>query len=63
MSNMKISSQNVAAIGLGSMGYGIAASALRGGHKVWGVDINLATMMRFVNHGGRAGTMSAAASK
>ena len=63
MSNMKISSQNVAAIGLGSMGYGIAASALRGGHKVWGVDINLATMMRFVNNGGQAGNMSDAASK
>ena len=32
-------SQNIAVIGLGSMGYGIAASVLRGGHRVWGYDI------------------------
>jgi len=45
--------QNVAAIGLGSMGYGIAASALRGGHKVWGVDINPDQMAKFVSDGGQ----------
>lgn len=32
--------QKIVAIGLGSMGYGIAISAIRGGHYVWGVDIN-----------------------
>jgi 3-hydroxyisobutyrate dehydrogenase len=26
----------VGVVGLGSMGYGIAASLLRGGHRVWG---------------------------
>jgi 3-hydroxyisobutyrate dehydrogenase len=58
---MKITSQNVAAIGLGSMGYGIAASVLRGGHKVWGVDINAEMMTRFVNDGGQSGNLSDAA--
>ena len=46
----------VAVIGLGSMGYGIASSALRGGHKVWGVDINPATTERFQAEGGESGT-------
>ena len=38
---------NVAVIGLGSMGYGMAASVLRAGHATWGVDINAAAMERF----------------
>lgn len=46
---------NVAAIGLGSMGYGIAQSALRGGHTVWGIDINTDQMTRFVAEGGQDG--------
>lgn len=58
--NTKIS-QNVAVIGLGSMGYGIAASALRGGHKVWGVDINPDQMSLFRAEGGQAGTLAEAA--
>ncbi|MFK7836490.1 MAG: L-threonate dehydrogenase [Sulfitobacter sp.] len=45
----------VASIGLGSMGYGIACSALRGGHAVWGVDINADQMQRFAREGGQAG--------
>jgi 3-hydroxyisobutyrate dehydrogenase len=43
------------------MGYGIAASALRGGHSVWGVDINAAQMKRFVEDGGQATELDAAA--
>ncbi|NNE89040.1 MAG: NAD(P)-dependent oxidoreductase [Silicimonas sp.] len=53
----------VAAIGLGSMGYGIAASALRGGHAVWGVDINPDQMARFVGEGGEAGPLEESAAQ
>jgi len=49
----------VAAIGLGSMGYGIAQSALRGGHTVWGIDINADQMKRFVGEGGQDGSVPA----
>ncbi|SHI05643.1 L-threonate dehydrogenase [Marivita hallyeonensis] len=49
--------QKLAAIGLGSMGYGIAQSALRGGHMVWGVDINTDQMARLVNEGGQDGPL------
>ncbi len=48
----------VAVIGLGSMGYGIAASALRGGHEVWGADINPAQMEKFRGEGGAAGELA-----
>lgn len=51
-------SQNIAVIGLGSMGYGIAASALRGGLRVWGYDIAPAQMERFRAEGGADGTLA-----
>jgi 3-hydroxyisobutyrate dehydrogenase-like beta-hydroxyacid dehydrogenase len=54
MNNMEKSHHKVAAIGLGSMGYGIAQSALRGGHKVWGIDINVEQMQLFVDEGGES---------
>jgi 3-hydroxyisobutyrate dehydrogenase-like beta-hydroxyacid dehydrogenase len=54
-------SLNVAVIGLGSMGYGMAVSALRGGHKVWGVDINPDQIARFKAEGGQEGPFSVAA--
>ncbi|MEO0931205.1 MAG: L-threonate dehydrogenase [Pseudomonadota bacterium] len=41
-----------AVFGLGSMGYGIAASLLRGGHQVWGNDIDADRMAAFQNGGG-----------
>lgn len=47
----------VAVIGLGSMGYGMAASALRGGHRVWGVDINPAQAAKFRTEGGAEGAL------
>lgn len=50
---------NVAAIGLGSMGYGIAQSALRGGHTVWGIDINADQMARLKSDGGQNGSVPA----
>ena len=49
-----MSAKNVAVIGLGSMGYGIAQSALRGGHKVWGRDVVEATTAKFIAEGGQA---------
>ncbi len=55
------SSQNIAVIGLGSMGYGMAASALRGGHKVWGVDINPEQIAKFRAEGGQESPVSEAA--
>ena len=54
-------SKNVAVIGLGSMGYGIAASALRGGHKVWGSDINQSQVEKFRAEGGETSDLSSAA--
>ena len=53
LADRKTAPKKVAAIGLGSMGYGIAVSALRGGHEVWGVDINAEQMARFQAEGGR----------
>ena len=45
---------SVAVIGLGSMGYGIATSLLRGGLDVTGYDVAPATRQRFAREGGRA---------
>lgn len=46
-----------AVIGLGSMGYGIAASCLRAGHQVWGVDVNSDAADRFKIEGGQDGDL------
>ncbi|WP_439122167.1 L-threonate dehydrogenase [Marivita sp.] len=54
--------QKVAVIGLGSMGYGIASSALRDGHSVWGYDINPTQIDRFRAEGGHEGALSEIAS-
>ncbi len=40
------------------MGFGIATSALRGGHKVWGVDINPDQVARFREEGGQPEELS-----
>ena len=48
----------VAAIGLGSMGYGMASSLLRAGHEVYGVDVNADAMARFRGDGGAAGALA-----
>ncbi|MEM1072816.1 MAG: L-threonate dehydrogenase [Pseudomonadota bacterium] len=44
--------QTAAVIGLGSMGYGIALSLVRGGHKAYGYDVNAQQIARFVGDGG-----------
>ena len=44
--------RNIAVIGLGSMGYGMASSIRAAGHTTWGVDIAPAAMQRFRDEGG-----------
>lgn len=42
----------IAVFGLGSMGYGIAASVLRGGHETFGLDVDAERVERFKSEGG-----------
>ncbi|MDB6179501.1 NAD(P)-dependent oxidoreductase [Paracoccus sp. Z330] len=53
-------SGNLGVIGLGSMGYGIAASALRAGLRVWGADINQAQVARLRDDGAEASDIAEA---
>lgn len=46
-----------AVFGLGSMGYGMAASLLRTGHRTYGFDINPQAVERFVAEGGARGAV------
>lgn len=55
--------QKIAAIGLGSMGFGIASSILRGGHDVWGLDVNVDQTNRFKAEGGQQSAMQDFASE
>lgn len=52
------STVNAAVIGLGSMGYGIASSALRGGHQTHGFDVNPDQVAKFLSEGGAAGSLA-----
>lgn len=54
--------EQIAVVGLGSMGYGIAQSILRAGHTTYGVDVVDAQMERFRAEGGAPGPLAAAAS-
>lgn len=47
--------KNVAVFGLGSMGYGVAASILRAGHTTHGFDVVPAQMDKFRDAGGASG--------
>lgn len=49
--------KQVAVIGLGSMGYGVAVSVLRAGHTVYGFDIAPAQVERFLADGGTPGAL------
>lgn len=55
--------KQVAVIGLGSMGYGVALSILRAGHTVHGYDIAPAQMERFRADGGAPGALEEVARK
>ena len=48
-------------IGLGSMGFGMADSLLRGGHNVWGFDVSAAQEESFRATGGQTGSRQDAA--
>lgn len=50
--------RNIAVFGLGSMGYGIAASILKAGYKVFGFDVASAPVERFVAEGGSTGEIA-----
>ena len=54
-------SARVAVIGLGSMGYGIAASLRRAGFDVAGCDVSAAAVRRFESEGGRGAATPAEA--
>ncbi len=51
------STSRIAVVGLGSMGYGIAASALKAGFVTHGFDVVAAQMERFRRDGGGAGDL------
>ncbi|MEL6948289.1 MAG: L-threonate dehydrogenase, partial [Pseudomonadota bacterium] len=53
--------RDVAVVGLGSMGFGIAQSLLRAGHVTYGFDVNSDQTARFVAEGGRTGTLDVVA--
>lgn len=48
----------VAAIGLGSMGYGIAMSMVKAGMTVFGFDVNQSQIDRFTADGGQTGSVT-----
>lgn len=50
--------KQIAVIGLGSMGYGMAQSLLRAGHTVYGYDIDPKTTERFRGEGGAEGAIA-----
>lgn len=49
---------NIAVIGLGSMGYGMAQSLLRARHTTYGYDIDAETAARFQAEGGASGALA-----
>lgn len=50
--------QKTAVIGLGSMGYGMAASCLKAQHRTFGYDLNMAAVQRFQSAGGADAPLS-----
>ncbi len=53
--------QKIGAVGLGSMGFGIAQSALRGGHQVWGADITADRVQKLRDKGAQASDLATVA--
>src|SRR5688500_15947846 len=58
-----MTTQRVAVIGLGSMGFGMAQSLLRAGFTVTGCDVDQATVARFIAAGGHGAATPAEAAK
>ncbi|MEO0655391.1 MAG: L-threonate dehydrogenase [Pseudomonadota bacterium] len=50
--------KTLAVIGLGSMGYGMAASCVRAGHEVYGMDLDADRMAQLRAEGGRTGKLA-----
>lgn len=57
MANNTSENKRIAVIGLGSMGYGMAQSCLRAGHRVWGIDVDAERVAAFRQEGGAEGAM------
>lgn len=55
--------QQIAVIGLGSMGYGMAASILAAGHRTHGFDISPSQVARFQAQGGAVGDLDTIATE
>lgn len=55
--------KNMAVIGLGSMGYGMAVSLLKSSHKIWGFARTDTKVEKFVAEGGTTGNLSCDADK
>ncbi len=53
----------VSVFGLGSMGLGVACSALAGGHNVFGFDLDAQSQSNFIARGGQSGIMENAVAK
>lgn len=51
-------SKEIAIVGLGAMGYGMAQSLLHAGHVTYGFDINTAQVARFAAEGGAEGALT-----
>lgn len=49
--------KHIGVFGLGSMGYGIARSILKAGHKTWGFDISIPAVERFQSEGGETSSL------
>ncbi|MFZ8924732.1 MAG: NAD(P)-binding domain-containing protein, partial [Candidatus Puniceispirillaceae bacterium] len=47
-----MSKQVISVFGLGSMGFGVACSALAAGHHVYGFDVNPDSQSKFIAKGG-----------
>ena len=58
-----MATQVVSVFGLGSMGLGVACSALAGGHDVFGFDINAQSQSKFIARGGQTGVVKNTVSK
>lgn len=56
-----MSERTISIVGLGSMGFGMAQSLIRAGHKVHGFDINPDAVARLQSEGGQTGSLPDAA--
>ncbi|WP_170432567.1 L-threonate dehydrogenase [Ruegeria arenilitoris] len=53
--------KSIAVVGLGSMGFGMAQSALRAGHATWGFDVAPDRVEKLIGEGGKSGSIPSVA--